>query len=111
MRSQNARRPASAGAENRPHEDHQAGQRDGFLTKPKRCSNQVTVATITKSHSCQLRVSISTWRGQTKVEIADLTSVIPSIYFQAGAGVTIPIEKLDDLIGALAAVKNGRAPR
>lgn len=73
--------------------------------KPSRRSNQVLVATIDKSHSCQLRVSLTTWRGTTKIELADFTSVISGIYFQAGAGVSIDISQLRHLLEAMVAAE------
>lgn len=75
------------------------------LSSPSRRSSQDLIATIDKSLSCQLRVSLSTWRGQTKIEIADFTSVIPGTYFQSGAGVTLDIEKLPHLLKAIVAAE------
>jgi hypothetical protein len=82
-----------------------AEERDTKSDKPSRRSNQELVATIDKSHSCQLRVSLSTWRGYTKLELADFTSVVSGIYFQAGAGVSIDIAKLPELLKAIVAAE------
>ena len=82
-----------------------AGRRSGgseLNPNPSRRADQALIAAIDKSHSCQLRVSISTWRGQTKVELADFTAVVSGIYFQAGAGVSLDIEKLPELLKAIA---------
>ena len=74
-----------------------------IITKP-RCSDQV-VAIIEKSHSTQLRVLTTEWRGQRNIELANFTSVVSGIYFQASAGITLDIEKLPELIVALKAVR------
>lgn len=67
-----------------------------------------TIARISQGCSCEFRVLLSTWRGETKIEFANFTSVIADIYFQAGVGLTLPIEKLDELIGALLDAKRRR---
>ena len=64
-----------------------------------------TIATIRKSNSSQFRVMLSTWKGETKIKFANFTSVIADIYFQAGPSITLPIDRLDELIDALAAAK------
>ena len=61
----------------------------------------VNIATIDKTHACQLRVSLSTWRRRTKIELADFTAVISGIFFQSGSGITLDIERLPELIVAL----------
>jgi hypothetical protein len=60
-----------------------------------------TIGSIQKSHSCQLRVSVSTWREQTKVEISDFSAVIPGTFFQAGNGITLDINLLPELVAIL----------
>jgi hypothetical protein len=64
-------------------------------------SAPLLVASIDKTASTQLRISLSTWRGQHKVELSDLSAVIAGTYFQTGNGIAIPIEKLAELIAAL----------
>ena len=55
---------------------------------------------IDKTHSCQLRVSLSSWRDKHKIELADFTSVIPGIYFR-GPGISLDVEKLSELLKAI----------
>ena len=70
-----------------------------------------TIARISKGRSCEFRVMLSTWKGQTKIELAEFTSVIADIYFQSGPSITVPVEKLPELIDALALVKKRGLPR
>jgi hypothetical protein len=53
--------------------------------KPVGADSRPVVGVIDKSHSSQLRVLRSTWKGQHKVELADFSSVVPGTYSQAGA--------------------------
>jgi hypothetical protein len=68
-------------------------------------SSLETVAEIEKSRSAKVRISISNWRGEAKIEIRETSSVIPGIYFPTSSGVTIPFEKLPELIEAILAVE------
>jgi hypothetical protein len=54
---------------------------------------------------CRLRVSISEWRGAASVELRDATATIPGVYMPTPYGVTLPLEKLGELIEALGLVK------
>jgi hypothetical protein len=62
---------------------------------------QQVIATINKSRSCELRVSLTSWRGDNKVELRDAVATIPGIFFPTGAGVTLPLDKLSELLTAL----------
>jgi hypothetical protein len=97
-------RPVPAVAGNEPRDDLLGGTISSAV-KTTRRSNQVLIASINKSHSTQLRVSLSTWRGQRKVDLADFTSVVPGTYFQSGSGVSLDISKLPELIDALKAAE------
>jgi hypothetical protein len=66
---------------------------------------QELIAEIDKSHSSRLRISLTEWHGERKVEIRECSATIPGIYFPTSAGVTIPLEKLPELIAALEAVR------
>ena len=70
-------------------------------TSKARGADQRLIAMIDKTHSCQLRVSLSSWRDEHKIELADFTSVIPGIYFQAGPGISLDVEKLSELLKAI----------
>ena len=70
-------------------------------TSKARGADQRLIAMIDKTHSCQLRVSLSSWRDKHKIELADFTSVIPGIYFQAGPGISLDVEKLSELLKAI----------
>jgi hypothetical protein len=74
--------------------------------RPSRSGPSTTIiATIDKSRSSQLRVSITQWRGQRKIELRELTAVIPGTFFPTSAGVTAPIECLPDLVAAMQAAE------
>lgn len=72
-------------------------------TRSSRASAQRLVATIDTGTASQVRVHLSTWRGETKLEIKPYTKTV--VFMPAGAGVTLPLEKLDELIAALKAVQ------
>ena len=63
-----------------------------------RCSDK-------KTHSAQLRVLVTEWRGQRKIELADFPRVISGVYFQASSGVSLDIKKLPELSDMLKAVR------
>jgi len=70
-----------------------------------RSAAQVYAKSISKGHATELRVLLTEWRNQRKIELRDYTAIIPGCYFPAGAGVTLPLDKLDELIEALKAVR------
>jgi hypothetical protein len=51
------------------------------------------IATVDKSRSSQLRVSVSRWRQQTTVEIREATATVPGCYFPTPNGVVLDIEQ------------------
>ena len=69
---------------------------------------RLVVGVIDKSRSSQLRVLRSSWKGQSKVERADFSSVVPGTYSQAGAGVALELDLVPELIRLLAEVVSGR---
>ena len=66
-----------------------------------RSGPSTTIATISKSRSSQLRVSISEWRGQRRAEIREATALIPTVFFPTSAGVSIDVRQLPALIKGL----------
>jgi hypothetical protein len=73
----------------------------GGGTHPTRRSNQVLIGSLDKSPSCRLRVSLSTWRGQTKVELKPCSATIPGVPMPCGPGIALPLDRLPQLINAL----------
>jgi hypothetical protein len=63
------------------------------------------VAVIAKSVSAQLRVSLTSWRGQHKLEIREATAAIPGCFFPTPNGVTLDLGKIPELIAALQAAE------
>jgi len=63
-----------------------------ILSKPasRRAQALTVIGRITESHAMQLRVAISEWRGERKLEIRETTRIVGEMYFPAGAGVTLP---------------------
>jgi hypothetical protein len=59
------------------------------------------IAAVAKSHSAQLRISLTSWRGQHKCEIRECTASVPGNYWPTAAGVSLAADKLDELIAAL----------
>jgi hypothetical protein len=63
------------------------------------------VAVISKTASAQLRVSLTTWQGQHKLEIREATAAIPGIFFPTPNGITLDLDKIPDLIAGLQAAE------
>jgi hypothetical protein len=63
------------------------------------------VAIIEKSRSTQLRVMLTSWRGDHRIEIREATVLISGSYFATASGITIGIENLGELIAALQAAE------
>lgn len=61
---------------------------------------QELIATIGTGHSSQIRVHLSRWREQSKVEIREATATIPGIFMPTPNGINLDIAKLDELIAA-----------
>jgi hypothetical protein len=54
-----------------------------------------------KSGSSQLRVAISEWRGERKLELRECTRLFGETFFTAGTRLTIDIGKVPELIRLL----------
>jgi hypothetical protein len=59
------------------------------------------IGSIPKSSSSQLRVAVSDWRGERKLEIREATRIVGETYFPAGAGLTLNLDKAPELIALL----------
>jgi len=84
---------------------------------PKRCTNTklrsldksrrtraqalTVIGAIEKSHTSRLRIAISEWRGERKLELHETTRIVGETYFPSGAPLTITIDKVPDLIELL----------
>lgn len=92
----------NAPAANRGVEKSQASRSDRKpLNSRSAGAAQGFSITVGKSATAQLRVSLVTWRGITKLELRELTAIIAGTFFPAGTPVTVPVEKLPELIEAL----------
>jgi hypothetical protein len=69
-------------------------------TKRKQ-AHLVVLGSIPKSNSSQLRVAISEWRSERKIELRETTLLLGSTYFPAGVGVTLDIDRVPLLIDLL----------
>ena len=63
------------------------------------------VAAIETGHSAQVRVHLTTWRDQSKLELKPYSATVPQIFMPCGAGVTIPIEQIPELLKAILAAE------
>jgi len=59
------------------------------------------VATITRGPATEPRISLTSWRGSHRVELRDHTATIPGVFMPCGPGITLPVERLHELIAAL----------
>jgi hypothetical protein len=130
MAPQNEKRPVPALAENEPRKaDRLAGTisspnstdpdssvsfagsapRRGAQGDPQALGGSVRgrsmkphhVATINTGHCCQVRLQLSTWHEQTKIELKPYSATIPQVYMPCGPGVSIDVTKADELIEAI----------
>jgi hypothetical protein len=64
------------------------------------------IATIDKGRSSQLRVGITSWRGQNKLELREATATVPGVYMPTPNGVTLDLDRLPELLDALHAAES-----
>ena len=72
-------------------------------TSTSKTKPQELVAAIDTGYAAQVRIHLSSWRG--KPSLPSSPTVQRCRNARCGAGVTIPIDKLDELITALKAVR------
>jgi len=111
----NAEKPATAETMNGLRKTDRSGGLIDKIDTAARSKKQPPIASIAKGYGAELRVSLTEWRGETKLHLQDATATIPGVFFPAGAGITLAIAKLPELIEALKAaeieaVKRGRKP-
>jgi hypothetical protein len=104
MTSTDTKRPVSAGAENPPLNSDRSGGQIGSEFNSRRGAAQELVAAIDTGHAIQLRIFISRWRYNTKLEIRPYSATVPQVFMPCGPGVSLPPERVPDLIEALKAV-------
>ena len=52
---------------------------------------------------------VSTWHGQTKIELRPYSATIPDVFMPCGPGVNFPIERLPELLASLHDIKARKA--
>jgi hypothetical protein len=68
----------------------------------KVASSDITVAVIEKDARAQVRVTINTWRGTTKVNIRQFDpGAVAGTWWPSGKGAALDIEKLPQLVEAI----------
>jgi hypothetical protein len=84
-------------------EDAHAGRLNTPRNKSPRGRAQAltVIGSVPKSHTSQLRVSVSEWRGERKLELHETTRVMGEAFFPAGTPVTLSIDKVPELIELL----------
>jgi hypothetical protein len=63
------------------------------------------VASVPKSETSQLRLAISHWRGENKLELRETTRLFGETFYPAGTPLWLPIERLPEFIEATIAVE------
>jgi hypothetical protein len=66
---------------------------------------QELIASIDTRHAQQVRVFRARWRNQHRIELRPYSATVPGVYMPCGAGISVPIEKLPELIAALKRVR------
>jgi hypothetical protein len=69
----------------------------------KKQQTSLTIATIQKSHSSQLRISLACWRGSRTVELQECSATVPGMFWPTASKVVLDVEHLPELIAALKA--------
>jgi hypothetical protein len=82
--------------------DRLAGSISKPDTKPARVSQ---VAAIETGRSSQVRLHLTTWREQTRLEFKPYSATVPQIFMPCGPGVTIPVEQIPELLKAVLAAE------
>jgi hypothetical protein len=59
------------------------------------------IGAIEKSHTSRLRIAISEWRGERKLELHETTRLMGETFFPVGAPITLSIDKVLELIELL----------
>jgi hypothetical protein len=86
----------------------EAASVDASRVKPTDGKNQL-VAAIDASRGHQVRVVLATWRGQVSVQLRPYSATVPDVFMPCGAGITLPIEKLPELLEALHTIEARKA--
>jgi hypothetical protein len=83
-------------------DDVNAAKLDASRSTAANCRKQalVVIGEISKGDCCGLRVAVSEWRGDHKVEIAETTKIVGDVYFP-GRPVCIDIDHMCQLIALL----------
>jgi hypothetical protein len=64
-------------------------------------SPDVTIAIVEKGANAQVRVTLSKWRGRTKVHVREYNPGAIAGQWWPGKGACLPVEKLPELVKAL----------
>ena len=83
-----------------------SGSWKGTENDNKRLTRGIQVALLDKGRGSQIRVSLSAWRGLNRIEIREVTEICAGTGFPTKSGVLVPVELVDDLIGALGLAKD-----
>jgi hypothetical protein len=59
------------------------------------------IGEISRGHSSQLRVAVSQWRGERKIEIRECTRLFDQTFFPVGKPLTLDIDRVPQLIAIL----------
>jgi hypothetical protein len=74
--------------------------------KSSRSADRTQVAIIPKGTTSRLEVSVKEWRGVRSLEIREATAIMAgSTFLPSGVPVTLPLDKIPELIAALQAVR------
>ena len=84
-------------------QDNHAGKLNVSSHKSLAARKQAStvIGSIPKSHASQLRVAVSEWRGQRKVEFRECTKIIGEVFYPVGVPLTLEIDKVPQLIALL----------
>ena len=75
------------------------------LSSLSRRAAQQLVATISTGHASQVRLHLSTWREQTKLDLKPYSATVPQCFMPCGPGISIDIEQLPELLKAIVAAE------
>jgi hypothetical protein len=59
------------------------------------------IASINVGHASQMRIYSASWRGLETVELRPFSAQVPGMFMPCGAGVTLPLAQLPNVLAAL----------
>jgi len=67
----------------------------------KRAQALTVIGSIKKSTASQLRIAVTEWRGERRLELQETTRLFGETFFPSGKPLTLDIDKIPELVALL----------